>query len=138
MEQSDYRGRIWQTIEDLILHTEMKEAERLHFRSYFCPCRDCYSGKCVPTQGIKQHLAKVGHDPYLMKSVVGRDSTEGYPKFGAWVMLDFIWRDKEEPLENRNTFFDCHDILLAPVLDEEYNIHEMFMDAFRRSNELHE
>jgi hypothetical protein len=137
MEEADYRQRIWRSTEELILETELNEAARLRLRSYFCPYRDCHGGKRVATGGIKQHLAKVDHDPFLMRSMVGGDPVSGYPEFGAWVLPDFVYRDSVDDAEPDDVFFECPDRLPSPLIDQHHDIHEMFMDAMRRADELH-
>jgi hypothetical protein len=83
MESQDHREWVWHTTEELILQTKLHKVDRLQLRSYFCPYRNCHRGKRVAIGGIKQHLQKVGRDPFFMRSMLGGDPPEGYLEFGS-------------------------------------------------------
>jgi hypothetical protein len=73
-----------------------------------------------------------------MRSILGGDPPEGYPEVGPWGEPDVSWRSAKDHIETANDFFECSKHLPSPILDEHHQIHDMFMDAIRTANDLHE
>jgi len=67
-------------IEDLILQTELHVATEKDVSVYPCPCNDCHGGRCKCIEMIKSHLTTVGRDSFLLKSIIGGDPLDGYPR----------------------------------------------------------
>jgi hypothetical protein len=101
----------------------------------FYSCRDCHGGKRVSVAGIREHLWRVGRDPFLMRSILGGDPEAGYPEIGAWGESDISRRSTENQTEMADNFFDCNDHLPSPVLNEDHQIHDMFMDAIKTADD---
>jgi hypothetical protein len=65
-------------MKDFITKREMDIAEQLNFSSYLYPCTSCHGGRCIPLQGIRDHIRIHGRDPFQDKYVLGGDPPGGY------------------------------------------------------------
>ena len=132
----------------IILHTELRVATEKNLRSFRCPCRDCKGGYQKTIQVIRRHHAAVGRDPFPDKSLLGRDSPQGYPPRGMWVediaydndVIENAPADVADNMDNVDTEDGALDLPEAdpdPPLDEYHEVHRQVMEALERRDALH-
>lgn len=133
---------------DLILQTELRVATMQNITAFYCPCQNCHGGRRQQIPVIREHLAAIGRDPFLTKSIIGGDPADGYPADGIWV--EDIAYDNDVVHDGENA--DADDILEDVVhdvprqddvnedaipLDEFHDVQRQVMDALERGDALH-
>lgn len=137
-------------IGDLILQTELRVATEKDVKAFRCPCRNCRGGRRKTVEVIRKHLVDVGRDPFLNKSMIGGDPLDGYPSNGLWVE-DIAYDNDIVVTEtvNEHGLMEANNPILEavnedanggtnPVLDEYHEVHRQVLEAFDRSDALHD